>query len=435
MSISTDAHSCKRMKGLFALSPLLVFVAIYLISSIVAGDFYKVPISVAFMLASIYAIAISRGPMQQRVETFSKGAGKPGIMLMLWVFVLAGAFAASAKDIGCIDSTVALMLRIVPERFILPGIFLTTCFVSMAIGTSVGCIVALVPIAAGLATATGSSLPLFVGVVVGGAFFGDNLSFISDTTIAATTSQNCRMADKFRANVWLAFPAAIVVLATYAFMGQDMNTPPTPPTVDTIKIIPYLAVLVAALAGLNVMSVLTLGLVLTGVIGVAKDSTDLYGWMGSMGNGIMGMGELIIITMLAGGLFEMVRVAGGVSYIISKTTTHIHGKRGAETVMGSLVAMVDVCTANNTVAIITVSGIAKQLSEKFGIDPRRTASLLDTFSCIAQGIIPYGAQMLMASGLAKLSPIEIMPYLYYPYALAAVTVASIVLRFPKRYTR
>ena len=278
-------------------------------------------------------------------------------------------------------------------------------------------------------------MPLFVGVVVGGAFFGDNLSFISDTTIAATTSQNCRMADKFRANVWLAFPAAIVVLATYAFMGQDMNTPPTPPTVDTIKIIPYLAVLVAALAGLNVMSVLTLGIVLTGVIGVATDSTDLYGWMGSMGNGIMGMGELIIITMLAGGLFEMVRVEGGVSYIISKTTTHIHGKRGAETVMGSLVAMVDVCTANNTVAIITVSGIAKQLSEKFGIDPRRTASLLDTFSCIAQGIIPYGAQMLMASGLAKLSPIEIMPYLYYPYALAAVTVASIVLRFPKRYTR
>ena len=269
MSISTDAHSCKRMKGWFALSPLLVFVAIYLISSIVAGDFYKVPISVAFMLASIYAIAISRGPMQQRVETFSKGAGKPGIMLMLWVFVLAGAFAASAKDIGCIDSTVALMLRIVPERFILPGIFLTTCFVSMAIGTSVGCIVALVPIAAGLATATGSSLPLFVGVVVGGAFFGDNLSLISDTTIAATTSQNCRMADKFRANVWLAFPAAIVVLATYAFMGQDMNTPPTPPTVDTIKIIPYLAVLVAALAGLNVMSVLTLGIMLTGVIVVA----------------------------------------------------------------------------------------------------------------------------------------------------------------------
>lgn len=183
------------------------------------------------------------------------------------------------------------------------------------------------------------------------------------------------------------------------------------------------------------MSVLTLGIMLTGVIGVATDSTDLYGWMGSMGNGIMGMGELIIITMLAGGLFEMVRVAGGVSYIISKTTTHIHGKRGAETVMGSLVAMVDVCTANNTVAIITVSGIAKQLSEKFGIDPRRTASLLDTFSCIAQGIIPYGAQMLMASGLAKLSPVEILPYLYYPYALAAVTVASIVLRFPKRYTR
>ena len=422
------------MKGLFALSPLLVFVAIYLISSIVAGDFYKVPISVAFMLASIYAIAISRGPMQQRVETFSKGAGKPGIMLMLWVFVLAGAFAASAKDIGCIDSTVALMLRIVPERFILPGIFLTTCFVSMAIGTSVGCIVALVPIAAGLATATGSSLPLFVGVVVGGAFFGDNLSFISDTTIAATTSQNCRMADKFRANVWLAFPAAIVVLATYAFMGQDMNTPPTPPTVDTIKIIPYLAVLVAALAGLNVMSVLTLGIVLTGVIGVATDSTDLYGWMGSMGNGIMGMGELIIITILAAGLLEVVAANGGIDALIEMVTRRVKGKRGAEGCIALLVALVNCCTANNTVAIITVGNIAKKIGDRYGVDNRKCASILDTMSCCVQGMIPYGVQVLMAAGLASVNPVSIVPYLYYPLCIGVATSLSILLRLPRRYS-
>lgn len=454
MSISTDAPNCNELattkngniqfilshtmsnkKGILSLSPLVVFIAIYLVSSIVAGDFYKVPISVAFMLASIYAVAIGKGPVTERINTFSRGAGTPGIMLMLWVFVLAGAFASSAKSIGCIDSTVGLMLRVVPENMILPGIFLTTCFVSMSIGTSVGCIVALVPIAAGLATATGSSLPLFVGVVVGGAFFGDNLSFISDTTIAATTSQDCNMADKFKANSWLAFPAAIIILIVYAFAGHDISTPPSIPNIDAIKIVPYLTVLVAAIAGLNVMIVLTIGILLTGAIGIGTGATDLYGWMGAMGNGIMSMGELIIITMLAGGLFEVVKANGGIDFIISKTTSRINGKRGGEAVIGTLVATVDICTANNTVAIITVSGIAKQISKRLGIDNRRTASLLDTFSCIAQGIIPYGAQMLMASGLAHISPVEIMPYLYYPYALAAVTVTSIVFRFPKAYAK
>lgn len=425
----------KKKRGAFALSPLLVFLVIYLASSIAAADFYKVPISVAFMLASIYAVATARGPLQERVATFGRGAGTPGIMLMLWVFVLAGAFAASAKAIGCIDSTVGLMLRIVPENMILPGLFLTTCFVSMAIGTSVGCIVALVPIAAGLAAATHSSTAMFAGVVVGGAFFGDNLSFISDTTIAATTSQQCKMADKFRANSWLAFPAAVVILVLYAITGRHISTPPTLPDVDPLKVLPYLTVLIAAMAGLNVMTVLTLGIALTGTITLLTQSTDLYGWMGAMGDGITGMGELIIITMLAGGLFEVVKAGGGIDFIIAKTAARLNGKRGGELVIGALVAVVDVCTANNTVAIITVSGIARQISERLGIDPRRTASLLDTCSCVAQGIIPYGAQMLMAAGLAQLSPVEIMPYLYYPYALAAVTLASILLGLPRRYTR
>ena len=372
-------------KGFLTLSPLMVFITIYLVSSIVAGDFYKVPISVAFMLASIYAVAIGKGTIAERVNTFSRGAGTSGIMLMLWVFVLAGAFASSAKSIGCIDSTVGLMLRVVPEDMILPGIFLTTCFVSMS---------------AGLATATDSSLPLFVGVVVGWAFFGDNLSFISDTTIAATTSQDCKMADKFKANSWLAFPAAAIILIVYGLIGRDISTPPSLPNVDAIKIVPYLTVLVAAVSGLNVMIVLTLGIILTGAIGIGTGDTDLYGWMGAMGDGIMSMGELIIITMLAGGLFEVVKANGGIDFIISKTASHISGKRGGEAVIGTLVASVDVCTANNTVAIITVSGIARQISKRLGIDNRRTASLLDTFSCITQGIIPYGAQMLMASGLA-----------------------------------
>ena len=377
-------------KGIFALSPLIVFVTLYVVSSIIANDFYKMPISVAFMLASIYAVATSKGSMTERINTFSHGAGTPGIMLMLWVFVLAGAFAAAAKSIGCIDSTVGLMLSVVPGGMLLPGLFLTTCFVSMAIGTSVGCIVALVPIAAGLATATGDNLPLYVGVVVGGAFFGDNLSFISDTTIAATTSQGCKMNDKFKANAFIAVPAAAIVLVAYALLGQTAPPSTNLPEVSYIKILPYLTVIVAALYGLNVMTVLTLGIVLTGIIGICSGTIGIYDWFENMGSGITGMGELIIITMLAGGLFEIVKKNGGIDYIIGKATAHIHGKRGGEMTIGALVAMVDVCTANNTVAIITVSGIAQQISRKFGIDNRRTASLLDTFSCFMQGIIPYG---------------------------------------------
>ncbi|MCI6208933.1 MAG: Na+/H+ antiporter NhaC family protein [Prevotella sp.] len=422
-------------KGIFALSPLIVFVTLYVVSSIIANDFYKMPISVAFMLASIYAVATSKGSMTERINTFSHGAGTPGIMLMLWVFVLAGAFAAAAKSIGCIDSTVGLMLSVVPGGMLLPGLFLTTCFVSMAIGTSVGCIVALVPIAAGLATATGDNLPLYVGVVVGGAFFGDNLSFISDTTIAATTSQGCKMNDKFKANAFIAVPAAAIVLVAYALLGQTAPPSTNLPEVSYIKILPYLTVIVAALYGLNVMTVLTLGIVLTGIIGICSGTIGIYDWFENMGSGITGMGELIIITMLAGGLFEIVKKNGGIDYIIGKATAHIHGKRGGEMTIGALVAMVDVCTANNTVAIITVSGIAQQISRKFGIDNRRTASLLDTFSCFMQGIIPYGAQMLMAAGLAHISPMEIMPYLYYPFTLGAIAVASIIFRLPRSYAR
>ena len=422
-------------KGIFALSPLIVFVTLYVVSSIIANDFYKMPISVAFMLASIYAVATSKGSMTERINTLSHGAGTPGIMLMLWVFVLAGAFAAAAKSIGCIDSTVGLMLSVVPGGMLLPGLFLTTCFVSMAIGTSVGCIVALVPIAAGLATATGDNLPLYVGVVVGGAFFGDNLSFISDTTIAATTSQGCKMNDKFKANAFIAVPAAAIVLVAYALLGQTAPPSTNLPEVSYIKILPYLTVIVAALYGLNVMTVLTLGIVLTGIIGICSGTIGIYDWFENMGSGITGMGELIIITMLAGGLFEIVKKNGGIDYIIGKATAHIHGKRGGEMTIGALVAMVDVCTANNTVAIITVSGIAQQISRTFGIDNRRTASLLDTFSCFMQGIIPYGAQMLMAAGLAHISPMEIMPYLYYPCTLGAIAVASIIFRQPRSYAR
>lgn len=423
------------MKGFKALSPLLLFVVLYLVTSIIAGDFYKVPITVAFLLSSIYGIAISGGmPLKKRIEAYSRGAGTPDMMLMLWIFILAGAFASSAKEMGSIDATVNLTLHILPSGMLLPGLFLAACFISLSIGTSVGTIVALTPIAAGIAHSTGADVPMVTAVVVGGSFFGDNLSFISDTTVVATSTQGCKMSDKFRVNSFIAMPAAIIVLFIYIFTATDIQAPSHIPDVEYLKVIPYLAVLVIAVFGMNVMAVLTLGVILTGCIGLIDGSYDLYAWFGAMGSGILGMSELIIITMMAGGLLEIVRLNGGIDCIINTMTRHIKGKRGAEASIAALVSLVDVCTANNTVAIITVGKIAKQIGDKFGVDNRKCASLLDTFSCCMQGIIPYGAQMLMAAGLAKLNPIEILPYLYYPFVLGTVAIVCILFRLPRRYS-
>ena len=421
--------------GLTALSPLMVFIGLYLVTSIVAGDFYKVPITVAFMAASVYAVIVSGGrPLRHRIDTFSKGASTPQMMLMIWIFVLAGAFANSAKAMGAIDATVDLTLALLPPQMLMAGLFLAACFISLSIGTSVGTIVALTPIAAGVAAQTGASVPMLTAVVVGGSFFGDNLSFISDTTIAATQTQGCKLSDKFRVNFFIVMPAALAILVVYVIMGMEMESAPAISDIRLLKVLPYLVVLVCAVFGMNVMAVLTLGLVLTGIIGICDGSYDLYGWFSAMGEGILGMGELIIITMMAGGLLEIIRQQGGIDFIISRLTRRVSGKRGAELSIAALVSMVNVCTANNTVAILTVGGIAKHIGDKFGLDNRKCASLLDTFSCFAQGLIPYGAQMLMAAGLAELNPIAILPYLYYPFALGAVALLAIVLRYPRRYS-
>lgn len=422
-------------KGFIALSPLVVFILLYLVTSIIAHDFYKVPITVAFMISSIYAVAISGGlPLQKRIETFSRGASTGNLMLMLWIFVLAGAFANSAKVMGCIDATVNLTLTLLPANMLLAGLFLASCFISLSIGTSVGTIVALVPIAAGLATSTGTSVAMMTAVVVGGAFFGDNLSFISDTTIAATQTQGCRLSDKFRVNAFIVAPAALVILIVYIFMGSGVQSPSNVPNVAFVKVVPYLIVLITAIFGMNVMAVLTLGLVLTGAIGLIDGSYDIYSWFKAMGDGILGMGELIIITMMAGGLLEIIRENDGIDFIIKRMTAHVSSKRGAELSIAALVTLTNICTANNTVAIITVGGIAKQIGDRFGVDNRKCASLLDTFSCFTQGIIPYGAQLLMAAGLAKLNPIDIVPFLYYPLALGLSALLAILLRLPKRYS-
>lgn len=410
-------------------------------TSIVAGDFYKVPITVAFMLSSIYAVIVCGGiptrggmPIAERITIFSRGASMGNMMLMLWIFVLAGAFANTAKVMGSIDATVNLTLSILPGNMLLAGLFLAACFVSVSIGTSVGTIVALTPIAAGVAHSTGASVPMLTAVIVGGSLFGDNLSFISDTTIAATSTQGCRQSDKFRVNSFLVMPVAVIILAIYTFMGSGIESPHTTGEVSIIKVLPYIVVLVAAICGMNVMAVLTIGILLTGAIGMIDGSFDVFGWFGAMGEGITGMGELIIITMMAGGMLELIKANGGIDCVISALTKRIKTKRGAEMSIAALVGVVDLCTANNTVSIITTGGIAKQIGDRFGIDNRKCASILDTISCCVQGIIPYGAQLLMAAGLAAVNPVSIMPHLYYPYMLGIVTIIAIIVRYPRRYS-
>ena len=422
-------------KGLLALSPLVVFILLYLVTSIIAGDFYKVPITVAFMAASMYAVVVCGGlPLGKRIDIFSRGAGTGQMMLMIWIFILAGAFAHTAKVMGAIDATVNLSLTLLPGNMLLAGLFLAACFISLSIGTSVGTIVALAPIAAGIASQTGSSVALLTAVIVGGSFFGDNLSFISDTTIAATQTQGCRLSDKFRVNAFIVVPAAFVVFLVYLFMGAGIHSPQNIADISFVKVIPYILVLLTAIFGMNVMAVLALGILSSGLIGLLTSSFDIYGWMGAMGEGIVGMGELIIITMMAGGLLEIIKHNGGIDYLIRVLTSHVGNKRGAELSIAALVSMVNLCTANNTVAILTVGGIAKQIGDRYGVDNRKCASILDTFSCTMQGIIPYGAQMLMAAGLAQLNPVSILPYLYYPLVVGIAALLSILFRYPKRYS-
>lgn len=432
-------------KGLLALSPLFLLIVLIVAFTVYSVDSShqdtSLSLTVAFMISSIYAVAISGGmPVRKRVDTYSKGAGANNLLLMLWIYVLAGSFAASAKAMGAVDATVNLALSILPASMILPGLFLAACFISVSIGTSVGTVVALVPIAAGLAHSMDANVGMMTAIIVGGAYFGDNLSFISDTTVVATQTQNCKMSDKFKVNSMIVVPAAVLVLIAYSVMGVGLQAPTHINEVEYMKVLPYLIVLVTAIAGMNVMAVLTLGTLLCGAIGIgshllgASGSYDLFGWFSAMGNGIIGMGELIIIAMMAGGMLEIIRENGGIDFIINKITAHVNSKRGAELSIAALVSMVNICTANNTVAILTVGNISKKIGDRFGVDNRKAASILDTFSCMVQGLIPYGVQMLLAAGLANLSPMDILPYLYYPLAIGVAALLAILLRYPKRYS-
>lgn len=426
-------------KGLLALSPLILLIAlIALFTGYSAEESHKdtsLSLTVAFMISSIYAVAISGGmPIRKRIDTYSRGAGANNLMLMLWIYVLAGAFAASAKAMGAVDATVNLALSLLPASMILPGLFLAACFISLSIGTSVGTIVALVPIAAGLAHSVDANLALTVAIIVGGAYFGDNLSFISDTTVVATQTQGCQMSDKFRVNALIVIPAAVIILIIYGILGAGTKAPTHIDAVQYMKVLPYIVVLVTAIAGMNVMAVLTLGSILCGIIGIIDGGYDIFGWFSAMGNGVIGMGELIIIAMMAGGMLEIIRENGGIDFIISKITAHVNSKRGAELSIAALVSMVNICTANNTVAILTVGNISKKIGDKFGVDNRKAASILDTFSCTIQGLIPYGVQMLLAAGLSGLSPLDIIPYLYYPMAIGLAALFAILFRYPRRFS-
>lgn len=422
-------------QGLLSLSPLLVFLALYFCLSVLAKDFYAVPITVAFMLSCLYALCILRGrTTNERIGVLAHGAADENLMLMIWIFILAGAFASTAKAMGAVEATVNLALSLLPSGFLLGGLFLAACIISLSVGTSVGTIAALTPIASEMSAQTGHGLAMCVAIVVGGAYFGDNLSFISDTTIMATKTQGCQMRDKFRMNLRIALPAAVVAFALYIIMGFQNQANVATTAIDWLRIFPYAFVLVAAACGMNVVLVLAAGILLAATVGLWHGVFDFFGWLHAMSDGVLGMSELIIVTLMAGGLMETIRQTGGITFILQRLTRRIHGRRGAEGCIAALVTFTDFCTANNTIAILTVGPLAKNIAQHYGVDPRRSASLLDTYSCFAQGLIPYGAQMLIASGLAAVNPLSIIPYLYYPFLLGGMATLNIIFHEEKNHS-
>ncbi len=418
-------------RGLMGISPVIIFLLLYVVVSVAVGDFYRMPFSVALLCASVWAVATYKGKLTERIEVFSRAAGHANIIYMIWIFILAGAFASIAKEIGAVNATVDLILRLLPAGLIVPGIFAAACFISLAVGTSVGTVVALTPLATEIAGASGGSTAFMVAVVLGGAFFGDNLSFISDTTIAATRTQGCDMADKFRANVWLAVPAALVTLAFYMIETPGFAVPDSgAPAQSVWLVLPYMIVIVTAIVRMNVNIVLSLGIAASLVIGIAQGypMLDLCGFMGS---GIDGMGGLIVITLMSAGMLGVVKASGGITWLLQMLTARVKGTRGAQVCIALLVSLVNLCTANNTVAIITVGSLSKEIARRYGVSANKTASLLDTCSCIIQCLIPYGAQTLLACSLSGLSPAEPFAYLYYPWALAVMVIASIFCKTVK----
>ena len=413
-----------------ALFPLGIFFLLYIVTFVITGDLSKMPVSVAFLTASTFAVLSLGGrSIARRVETFCRGMANDTIMLMVVIFVLAGAFSATARSMGAVDATVNMILHLLPANIVLASIFITACFISMSMGTSCGTIAALAPIAVGISSQTGLDLPMLIGIIVGGSMFGDNLSFISDTTIVSTRTQNIEMKDKFKANFRLVMPVAVIVLIIYITLGViDLHQMQAENgDIEWFKVIPYLVVLTTALCGVNVITVLSTGIVLSGIIGLSTGGFNIWEWCSAMSSGIVvDMGELIIVSLMAGGMFEIIRTNGGISWLIAKLTNNIHSPKQAESAISGLVAFTNICTANNTIALIITGPMAKQIGDKFNLSPKRVASIIDTVSCSTQAFLPYGAQLLIAAGLAAINPTEILPHLYYPFALAITIAISII---------
>ncbi|MFL1471213.1 Na+/H+ antiporter NhaC family protein [Paraclostridium bifermentans] len=418
-----------------ALLPLGVFLVLFVGSGIITGDFYKMPALVAFLIAGGIALLFNKKEnLETKMNVFCKGAGDTNIILMVIIFLLAGAFSSVAKAMGGVDSTVNLSLSILPSNLLVAGLFIIGCFISISMGTSVGTIAALAPIALGVAQKTGIPVPLVIGTVVGGAMFGDNLSMISDTTIAAVRTQGCELKDKFKMNFLIVLPAAIAtaIILTVVTLGYG-NVATQSYEYDIIKVLPYILVLAGALIGVNVFVLLGSGILFAGAVGIFSNSFDILGFIGAISEGLGGMYELSLLVIVVGGVVSLIKFNGGIDYILHFITSKIKSKKGAEFGIAALVSVIDLCTANNTIAIVTAGPLAKDIAEKYDIDPRKTASILDIFSSCWQGVIPYGAQLLTAAGIAGISPVEIIKYLYYPglmfiCGIAAITFSQVVVR-------
>lgn len=414
-----------------ALLPILVFLLIFLGSGFITGDFYSMPAIAAFLIALLVAfIQNPKLKFADKIRLAAQGVGDENIITMCLIFLVAGAFSGAVKAAGGVESTVNLGLSILPSNVAVAGLFLIACFISISMGTSVGTITALSSIAVGIAEKTGFSLAICAGAVVGGAMFGDNLSMISDTTIAAVKTQGCDMKDKFRENFLIVLPAAVVTILLFLFLGRQAQFVPTGElTFNIFRVLPYLVVLVGALAGFNVFLVLIAGTVLSLIVGVYTGAFPVGEMFAHVGDGITGMYDITVISMIVACIVALVKEYGGIEFILSFIRKRINGERGGELGIAALALFVDMCTANNTVAIVMSGPIAKEISDDFGVTPRRSASLLDMFSSMGQGLIPYGAQLLAAASLTGLTPFQIIPYCYYPFLMG---LSGLVFIFIKR---
>ncbi|AJK87536.1 Na+/H+ antiporter NhaC family protein [Lysinibacillus fusiformis] len=417
----------------WALIPFVIFMILFIGSGIIMGDFYAFPVIVAISISGAVALAMNRKEsFSRKVDIFCQGAGNLNVMLMVIIFLLAGAFSEVAKGMGAVDSTVNFALSVIPQNLLVVGLFIIACFISLSMGTSVGTIVALAPIGVGISDLTELPIALVMAAVVGGSMFGDNLSFISDTTITAVRSQGAQMKDKFKVNFWIVLPAAFLTSIILGFMTSGGTAQVEHLSYNWIKIIPYVLVIILALSGMNVFLVLALGIVLAGAVGLADGSYHIMSLIQKIGEGMEGMYEIAFLAILIAGMVEVIKFNGGIDFLLRLVTSRIKSQKGAEFGIAGLVGLTNLSTANNTIAILIAGPLAKNIADQYEIEPRKSASILDIFSCTVQGLLPYGAQFLVAASVAKISPVSILPYSFYPILIGICGMIAIFIGYPKK---